>query len=280
MQNKIYPCLWFNGNANEAAEFYTSVFRNTKILSENPLVTMLQLEGQNFMLLNGGPAFTKNPSVSFMVLCDSKEEVKEYWQKLLPGSQVLMELDAYPWSEQYGWIQDSFGVSWQLYVGDNGGAKEKAVPTLMFAQNQNGRAREAVNFYTSVFPNSEIQGILDYGGTGGEIPGNVQHAQFDIGGFTLMAMDSSEPHSFSFNEGISLVVNCDTQEEIDFYWEKLINGGGYEQECGWLKDKFGVSWQIVPSGLGELMNHRDKAQRVSEAIRKMKKIDMKILENA
>lgn len=114
MNKNIYPCLWFDGNAPEAARFYCSVFNNTKITAENPLVTMLELSGQKLMLLNGGPHFTINPSISFFVVCETEEEIDITWKGLLDGGSVMMELDKYPWSTKYGWIKDKYGVSWQI----------------------------------------------------------------------------------------------------------------------------------------------------------------------
>ena len=141
MNNQIYPCLWFDGNAKEAADFYCSVFKNSKILSENPVVVYFEINGYKVMCLNGGP-------------------------------------------------------------------------------------------------------------------------------------------NFKFNEAVSLVVNCETQEEIDYYWETLTADGGKESMCGWLKDKFGFSWQIVPSIIGKLMSDPEKSKRVMQAIMGMKKLDIAMLEQA
>jgi predicted 3-demethylubiquinone-9 3-methyltransferase (glyoxalase superfamily) len=141
MKNEIFPCLWFDGQAKAAAEFYCSVFKNSKILSDSPMVVTFELNGKKFMGLNGGP-------------------------------------------------------------------------------------------------------------------------------------------HFKFNEAISFVVNCDSQDEIDYYWNKLASDGGEESMCGWLKDKFGVSWQIVPSNIGKLMSDPVKAERVGKILFTMKKLDMARLENA
>lgn len=258
------------------ADYYCNIFPDTKIISENPIVVMLSMAGQNMMLLNGGNQFKPNPSISFMGIFDNDDEVKTRWHKLIDGGQALMELGAYPWSSQYGWLNDKYGVSWQLYKGETGGAKEKYVPTLMFNNANNGKAKEAVNFYTQTFANSSIQGIMEYSGKEGEQQGNVQHAQFDIDGFTLMCMDSSAPHQFNFNEGISLVVNCKNQQEIDTYWHTLTSNGGAESQCGWLKDKYGVSWQIIPENIMQLI----RPKKAMEAMLQMKKLDIAILEQA
>lgn len=275
MQNKVYPCIWCNNNAKEMAEYYCSVFPNSKLIDENPVVVIIEIEGQKLMLLNGGDVFKSNPSISLMGVFQNPEDVEALWNKLIPEGKALMEIGEYPFSRKYGWLEDKYGVSWQLYTGDDGGALEKYVPTLMFNGNNNGRAKEAIDFYTKVFPDSKVQGILEYPEGGGDTPGNVMHAQFDIAGTTLMCMDSSYDHQFNFSEGVSLVVNCKDQEEIDKYWNALTAAGGLESQCGWLKDKYGVSWQIVPENIGELVQSKEGG----EVLMKMKKIIIADLEN-
>ncbi len=277
MQHQLYPCLWFDGKAKEAATFYTSVFDNSKILSENPIVVMYELEGILFMALNGGPMFTINPSISFFVYCKSEEEIDKKWQLLSDGGSVLMALDKYPWNDKYGWCQDKYGVNWQLMLHDAVG--QKIVPSFMFTQEQSGRAEEAINFYTSLFDNSKIELISRYEKGEGDVEGHIKHARFTLNGQVFAAMESSGPHQFTFNEGVSIVVPCDNQEEIDFYWNKLTEGGK-ESQCGWLKDKFGVSWQIVPTVLGKLMSNPEKAKRVMDVVMKSIKFNIEELENA
>jgi predicted 3-demethylubiquinone-9 3-methyltransferase (glyoxalase superfamily) len=279
MENQIYPCLWFDGNAKVAAEFYCSVFVNSKITSDNPIVVVFLSSGQKFMCLNGGSEYKPNPSISFYVICETINEIETAWNKLLDGGNVLMPLDKYDWSEKYGWVQDKFGISWQLTFGKFQDVGQKFTPTLMFTNKQAGRAEEAIRFYTSVFDNSSIGGILKYTAGENDVLGYVKHAQFKLGQQVFMAMDSSLTHDFNFNEAISLVVECDTQKEIDLYWEKL-GMEGEEGQCGWLKDKFGVSWQVVPSILGKLMNDPEKAPRVMKAFMKMKKFEIEKLVNA
>ncbi|MBD0285901.1 MAG: VOC family protein [Flavisolibacter sp.] len=279
MNNQIYPCLWFDGNAKEAAAFYCSVFSNTRITADTPLVVTFESEGQKFMCLNGGPMFQPNPSISFFDLFEKVEEVEQAWEKLSKEGRVLMPLDKYDWSEKYGWVQDRFGISWQLSYGKWSDVGQKFTPMLMFTGAQSGKAEEAIRFYTSVFNPSSVVGILKYGAQDGDTEGLVKHAQFKIRDYVMMAMDSSMAHGFEFNEGISLVVECTTQPEIDMYWDRLTEGGE-ESMCGWLKDKYGVSWQIVPSVLGSLMTDKERAPRVTKAFMKMKKFNIEELENA
>ena len=280
MRKEIYPCLWFDGKAKEVAEFYCSVFNNSKICNENDMVVIWSLNGQKFMGLNGGPMFKPNPSISFFVVCESPGEVDDYWKKLSAGGSVLMPLDKYEWSEKYGWVQDKYGINWQLGYGKLADVGQKFTPTLMFTQEKAGKAEEAIHFYTSVFNNSKIAGILKYENNEehGEA-GQVKHAQFTLNDNVFMAMDSSMAHDFTFSEGISLVVECDDQNEIDYFWNKLTEDG-QESMCGWLKDKYGLSWQIVPAVLEQLMNNPEKAPRVIDAFMKMKKFDIAALENA
>ncbi len=282
MTHTIYPCLWFNGNAKEAATFYCSVFNNTQIDADTPLVVTFESAGQKFMCLNGGPQFTFNPSISFFVLLETEDELDEAWNKLSEQGSVLMPLGSYDWSRKYGWVQDRFGVNWQLSFGKMQDVGQQFTPTLMFTGAQHGKAEKAVQFYTSVFDNSSVIGILRYGKDDEDVEGTVKHAQFTLDDTVFMAMDSSTSHDFSFNEAISFVVNCNTQEEIDYYWSKLSEEGeeGSEGQCGWLKDQFGVSWQIVPAILGELMNTPGKSERVMQAFMKMKKFDIEALQNA
>lgn len=279
MTHELYPCLWFDGKAKEAAELYLAAFQNSKITADTPLVVTFSLDGQEFMGLNGGPIFIPNPSISFYVVCETASELEQACTKLSEGGKVLMPLDAYPWSERYGWVQDKFGVSWQLALGKLEEVGQKFTPSLLFTGQQAGKAEEAIHFYTSLFDSTSIVGILRYNAQDQDVEGTVKHAQFKLGQQVFMAMDSSFPHAFGFNEGISLVIPCDTQEEIDHYWNKLTEGG-QEGQCGWLKDRYGVSWQVVPAILGQLMSDPEKAPRVSRAFMQMKKLDLQQLINA
>jgi predicted 3-demethylubiquinone-9 3-methyltransferase (glyoxalase superfamily) len=274
----INPCLWMDGNGNEAAEFYLNAFSNGEITANNGLVVTFNLFGQSFMLLNGGPMFKINPSISFFVLCENIEEIDLYWTKLSDNGKVLMALDTYPWAEKYGWCQDKFGVSWQLIIGTMGDNSQKIVPSFMFSGTQNGKAETALNYYTAIFETSQIVEIDRYKNGEGDIEGNIKYSLFKINNQYFTAMESSSMHQFSFNEAVSLVISCDTQQEIDYFWEKL-TANGTESQCGWLKDRFGVSWQVVPSILGELMSNPEKRQPIIDTFMKMKKFEIAPLLN-
>ena len=283
--------LWFDKEAKEAAEFYTSVFENAKIKGTTTLhntpsgsvdMVTIELSGQEFTLISAGPLFKFNPSVSFLVACKTKDEVDAVWEKLSEGGAALMELGEYPFSEKYGWTQDKYGLSWQvMFMGDRK-IQQTITPTLLFVRDVCGKAEEAINFYASLFNNAKVGDILRYGR--GEEPdkeGTVKHAAFTLLGQGFAAMDSARGHNFTFNEAISLMVHCDTQEEIDYYWEKLSTDPKAEQ-CGWLKDKYGLSWQIVPNAMDEMFKEKDekKIAWVTEAFLKMKKFDIGTLKRA
>jgi predicted 3-demethylubiquinone-9 3-methyltransferase (glyoxalase superfamily) len=152
---------------------------------------------------------------------------------------------------------------------------QKITPFLWFDH----QAEEAANFYVSTFPNSKVGKVTRYSEAGPAPAGSVMTVSFELDGVPFTAMNAG-PH-FKFNESISFVVHCQTQEEVDFYWEKLTAGGG-EVQCGWLKDKFGLSWQVTPTILLELMGDPDrkKAARVARAMFKMKKLDIRALQQA
>lgn len=287
---KITPFLWFDNQAEEAMNFYTSAFGNSKIVSVNRLpegapgvvgkvmTATFQLEGQEFMALNGGPQFKFTPATSFFVNCTTQQEIDALWGKLAEGGMVLMELTKYPFSEKYGWVQDKYGLSWQVNLGKS---KQKITPCLMYVGKVNGKAEEAINHYVSIFKNSSVEMIDRYKAGEGDTEGNVKHAEFSLSGGEFMALESGLQHNFTFTEAISLFVDCKTQAEVDELWEKL-SAGGEKSQCGWLKDKYGLSWQIIPTALGKLLGDKDpaKAGRVMQAMLKMQKIDIEGLERA
>jgi len=279
MKNHIYPALWFNGNAKEAAGFYCSVFSDSEIKAESEHAIMFESSDEKFLCINGGPDFIPNPSISFFVIFDDKKELDSAWKKLMEDGKVLMPLDQYDWSPGYGWLQDKYYISWQLGLENTGNVGQEFTPSLLFTGEQNGKAEEAVNHYTSIFKNSNIVGIHKYSGDGDDIKGNVAHAQFTLNGKVLMAMDSSHAHQFGFSEGISLVVECPFQENIDYMCEKL-SAVTEDEKCGWKKDIYDISWQIITDSLNEMMNNKQKAGRVAEAFMKMKKLNIRELEEA
>ena len=298
IKHTITPHLWFDKEAKEAAEFYASIFPDSKITNVTTLhdtpsgdcdVVSFALSGQPFMAISAGPLFKFNPSVSFILNFDpskdkrARENVDAVWDKLSQGGTALMPLDKYPFSERYGWVQDKYGLSWQLILSDSKGEERPFItPSLMFVGAVCGKAEEASNFHLSVFKDTKRGIIARYPkGMEPDREGTIMFTDFMLENQWFAAMDSAREHNFSFNEAISFMVSCDRQEEIDYYWEKLSAVPEAEQ-CGWLKDKYGLSWQVVPAGMDEMMRSGSKEQiaRVTEAFLKMKKFDLATLKQA
>lgn len=294
----ITPHLWFATQAREAAAFYCSVFPDSRVESITTLrdtpsgdcdVVSFVLRGQPFMAISAGPLFNFNPSVSFMVNFDpsrdpqARERLDAAWAKLIDGGQALMPLDAYPFSPHYGWVQDRYGLSWQLILTDPAGEpRPDILPSLLFTGEVCGQAEQAGAFYRSVFPDSQAGQLVRWpGGMSPEREGTVMFSDFRLDGAWFTAMDSAHEHGFRFNEAVSFMVHCRDQAEIDRFWEQLSAVPEAEQ-CGWCKDRFGLSWQITPVVLGEVMTSGDEAaiRRVTQAFLPMKKLDVAAIENA
>jgi predicted 3-demethylubiquinone-9 3-methyltransferase (glyoxalase superfamily) len=289
-EERIVPCLWFDDQAEAAAGFYSRTFPGGRVgavarypeRGDNPsgkppgsvLEVDFEIAGQRFTALNGGPIFKINPSVSFFVQCDSPDDARRLFGALSEGGQVLMPLDKYPWSALYGWTADRYGVTWQIITGRPPGSTATIVPCLMFVGPQHGRAGAAIEAYTHIFPASRVDRVEKYGA--GEGPeGTIKHGRFVLDGQPMVAMDSHAAHDFTFNEGLSLQVMCKDQAEIDRYWDALAEGGQTSM-CGWLKDRFGLSWQVVPSSIASWMSSKDTAarDRAFNAVMRMTKLDI------
>jgi predicted 3-demethylubiquinone-9 3-methyltransferase (glyoxalase superfamily) len=293
----IRPCIWYDGKAEEAAALYTGLIPGSRILdvSRYPeegqdlhgqpagqaMLVETELAGFRLSALNGGPEFKITPAISLFVQLGSEREVDALWHGLAEGGGVLMPLDRYAWSDRYGWLVDRFGLTWQIALDPDRAAPDIAL-SLLFTGAQHGNSEPALEFYTSVFPGSRVEGILRHDGSGGEVAGTVKHAQFYLGGQTFMVMESALGHGFGFSEAVSFIVSCRTQEEVDRYWSALTAGGGAEGVCGWLKDRFGVSWQVVPEAVVRLVASPDKAAagRAMRALHGMRKLDIAALEAA
>jgi predicted 3-demethylubiquinone-9 3-methyltransferase (glyoxalase superfamily) len=281
MKEKITPCLWFNGQAKEAAALYCSLLANARITEQSPFVIDIDVSGQSITLLDGGPKYSPNPSISFYYICEKSEDVDRIWKGFSKGGQVMMPLDKYPWGEKYGWITDKYGISWQLALGQLSDVGQRITPCLMFTGKQYGCAEDAITFYTSVFEGSKVEGILRYGmNESPDEEGKVKHAQIAVHDQKVMLMESAQQHDFTFSEGVSLTVHCETQNEIDYYWQKLTERGGEESMCGWLKDKFGVSWQIIPTVLNKIMSDPAKAGKAAQAFMSMRKLNIEQIVHA
>jgi predicted 3-demethylubiquinone-9 3-methyltransferase (glyoxalase superfamily) len=284
MTQKITPNLWFDGNAKEAADFYASVFPDGKAttssyypksteegladfqqgLAGKELTVDFDLGDLHFTAINAGPEFKFNQSISFMVNFDpsrdvqAREHLDELWGKLIDGGEALTPLGEYPFSKRYGWVKDRYGLTWQLILTNpEGEPRPFIIPSLMFAGKNTNHAEEAINFYTSVFQDSKVGTLARYGkDTGPAKADSLMFADFNLAGQWFAAMDSGIELPYTFNEAVSLAVTCKDQAEIDYFWEKLSTVPESEQ-CGWCKDQYGVSWQIVPENMGELMQKPD-----------------------
>lgn len=308
---KITPCLWFDKNCEEAVTFYTSLFPNSKIdsikrypsdMQVGPLTDMagkiltaiFTLDGLTFMALDGGPIFKPNPSVSFFVNFDPSKnpnavaDLDALWAKLSEGGKILMPLQEYPFSKHYGWVEDRFGISWQLILTDpSGEPRPNLIPSLLFVGDVYGKAEEALNHYITVFKGAGHEAQL---GTVARYPagmephkeGALMFGEVHLAGQWFAAMDGDGGHAFAFNEGISLTIETVDQAETDYFWNTFINDGGKASECGWLKDKYGFSWQITPKRLGEMLSDPDQAKsnKALQAMLQMQKIDIAELERA
>jgi predicted 3-demethylubiquinone-9 3-methyltransferase (glyoxalase superfamily) len=297
-RQKIVPHLWFDREAKEAADFYCRVFPGSAIeatttLRDTPVgdcdVVAFTLAGQRFMAISAGPLFRFSPAISFMLNYDpsrdarAEENLNAAWDQLSQGGKVLMPLDKYPFSERYGWLEDRYGLSWQLILTDpTGDPRPFIMPSMLFVGEVCGRAEAAGDLYLSIFANSKRGVTARYpGGMEPDREGTLMFSDFMLENQWFVAMDSAHRHEFAFNEAISFMVYCETQEEIDYFWEKLSAVPAAEQ-CGWLKDSFGVSWQVVPAVMDQMLFGQDAGRlaRVVQALLGMKKFDLAALQTA
>lgn len=286
---KIVPHLWFDKEALEAAELYLSLFEDSKlsgtvILPDTPsgdaMIVDFNLAGVNFNALSGGPFFRFNPSVSLMVACRDQEEVTRLYTALKKGGQELMPLDSYPFSPWYAWIEDRYGLSWQLMLVEDPESVPRIRPVLLFAGDALGKAEDFIETCLSVFPHAKKGEVSYYQpGEPHHEKARINYGEITIEGFPLVVMDHGEGGDFTFNEAFSFIVNCTDQAEMDYYWEKLSYVPEAEQ-CGWLKDQHGISWQIVPSDMNSILfeGTDEEVRRITEAFLEMKKIELKELE--
>ncbi len=289
---KITPNLWFAGDAAEGAELYASTFPNARVVSTSyypdeglpdfqrefagkPLTVSVEIDGFRIQLINAGASYRPNPSLSFMMNFDpssdpdARERIDDVWTKLADGGRVLMPLGEYPFSVRYGWVEDRFGVNWQLILTDpTGEPRPFVMPAFLFSGDAQDRAREAVDYYTSVLPDSRLGSLVEYPQQSGPAAaGAVMFADFTLAGQWFVAMDSAAEMSEGFTPGYSLSVECADQDEIDRLWDALSSVPEAEQ-CGWCVDRFGVSWQVVPERMDELM----EAPGAFQAMLEMKKL--------
>lgn len=294
-RDNFAPCVWLDDQAQAAAGAYAKIFPGGRVLLEshypesfdNPggkprgsvLTVEVELAGQRFSLLNGGPMFKANQTLSFMVQVATAAEVDALHEGLVDGGQELMPLDKYPWSDRYAWVKDRYGVTWQLIQRVVGKGEPTIVPVFMFAGKVHGRAVEALRTWARVF-GGKVGDLAYYGANEGK-EGTIKHGRITIGEHQLAAMDSHIDHGVTFDEGLSLQVFVADQPELDRLWNELADGGE-KGPCGWLKDKFGVSWQVVPRQMMKWMSSKDTVanDRAFKAMLQMGKLDIAKLEAA
>jgi len=293
----ITPHLWFDTQAVEAAEFYAAVFPSSSVTSVTRLrdtpsgdcdVVAFNVWGQDFLAISAGPLFSINPSISFIVNFDPSREaraaelVDEVWGRLIDGGTALMPLGEYPFSPRFGWVQDRFGVSWQLMLTNPDGAPRPAIiPALTFVGDVCGKAEEATDFYLDVFGGERGQLVRYPAGAAPDAEGTVMFTDYRLGDTWLTAMDSAHEHAFRFNEAVSLMVNCADQAELDRYSAALSAVPEVEQ-CGWVKDRFGVSWQVTPADMRDWFatGTQEQIDRLNRAQLQMKRYDLAALRAA
>lgn len=287
----ITPHLWFDTQAVEAARLYCDTFGDAEIIALSEIrntpsgdcdIVRFRIFDQPFQSISAGDMFPFTPAVSFTVRCSSVDEVDRYWTSLSEDGTTLMPLDAYPFSERYGWVADRTGLSWQIMLDQPGAARQRIVPSLMFVGDVCGQAEDAAQHYTGIFDDATVEHVTRY--TASAAPdreGSVMYGMFTLGGRLFSMMDSAHAHDFAFKGAVSFMVSCANQGEIDRYWQAL-SAVPEAERCGWLQDRFGVSWQIVPAAMGEMMQHgtREQVDRVTQAFLPMTKFDIATLERA
>lgn len=279
MIHPTHLCLWHENDARAAADFYCSLFPNSRINADNGMVVIFELDGHRFMGLNGRKQIPVTPAISVFVWCDTEAELQKLYDNFLDGGAAMMELGEYPWAEKYAWVKDRYGLTWQLMLRTPGEDEPRIAPCLLFVGDRMGQAGKAAAKYTQTIPQSAIERMELYGPGSPAPEGTVMFSIVKLGDTPLVLMDGAGPHAFSFTDAVSLVAACDTQDEIDQLWESLTRGGE-EGRCGWLKDSFGVSWQVVPARLSQMVSDPERAPRVMQAFLQMKKFDIAALENA
>ena len=279
MDQVITPAIWCDGTADEAAQFYADVFRDASIAEQAPgLAATVSIHGFKLSLINGGNQYAPNPSISCILNFDpllfgGEEQARAYLDELyerLSTGGVLMELGEYPFSPRYAWVRDRFGMTWQLMLTDpDGDPRPFVIPSFMFGSTNHAHAEEATDAWIALFDNAHRGALYRYKEGGPLDAGAVMFTDFTLRGTWMAATDSGAFHDFTFTPGVSIIVSCRDQEEIDRYWAGL-SAVPEAERCGWCVDRWGVSWQIVPHNIAELMT--DAATR--DKILHMGKIDL------
>ena len=275
MDQLITPAIRCNGNADEAARFYANGFREGSVVEQVPgLAATVSIHGFRLSLINGGDQDAPNPSISCILNFDpllfggedqARAYLDELYERLSTGG-VLMELGEYPFSPRYAWV----GMTWQLMLTDPAGEPRPFIlPSFMFGGTNHANAEEATEAWIALFDDARRGALRRYEEGGPMEAGTVMFTDFTLRGTWMAAMDSGAFHDFTFTPGVSMIVSCQDQEEIDRYWTGL-SAVPEAEHCGWCIDRWGVSWQVVPHNIAELM--ADATTR--EKLLHMGKIDL------
>lgn len=280
----IIPHLWYNTEAKEAVAFYVDLFGGkidwTYTITDTPSgdsdLIQFQLGDMTLAAISAGPYFKLNESMSLMVNVADKDEVTRLYQALSEGGHILMPLGEYPFSPYYVWLEDRFGLSWQLSYAPDLDKPYQFDICLLFSQDQVGLAQPMLNYYKDKLPQASVGQLSYYGeGEAAVEAAKLNYAELLVAGQKLIVMDHGYGGEASFNEAFSLMVYVDSQDELNFYYD-LLSAVPEAEMCGWVKDQFGISWQIVPRILMEAYDTASPEQikAVNAAVMTMKRLDI------
>ncbi|HEM5985543.1 TPA: VOC family protein [Streptococcus suis] len=279
----IIPHLWYDKEAKEAVAFYVELFGGkidwTYTITDTPSgdsdLIQFQLGDMTLAAISAGPYFKLNESMSLMVNVASKDEVTRLYQALSEGGRILMPLGEYPFSPYYVWLEDRFGLSWQLSYAPDLDKPYQFDICLLFSQEQVGLAQPMLDYYKDKFPQASVGQISYYGeGEAAVEAAKLNYAELFIGDQKIIVMDHGYGGEASFNEAFSLMVYVDSQDELNFYYD-LLSAVPEAEMCGWVKDQFGISWQIIPRILMEAYDTAspETIKAVNDAVLQMRRLD-------
>ncbi|HFU4450294.1 TPA: VOC family protein [Streptococcus suis] len=285
----IIPHLWYDKDAKEAVAFYVDLFGGkvdwTYTITDTPSgdsdLIQFQLGDMTLAAISAGPYFKLNESMSLMVNVASKDEVTRLYQALSEGGRILMPLGEYPFSPYYVWLEDRFGLSWQLSYAPDLDKPYRFDICLLFSQEQVGLAQPMLDYYKDKLPQASVGQLSFYGeGEAAVEAAKLNYAELLVAGQKMIVMDHGYGGEASFNEAFSLMVYVDSQDELNFYYD-LLSAVPEAEMCGWVKDQFGISWQIVPRMLMEAYDTAspEKVKAVNAAVMTMKRLDIATIQD-
>ncbi|HEL2056651.1 TPA: VOC family protein [Streptococcus suis] len=285
----IIPHLWYDTEAKEAVAFYVELFGGkidwTYTITDTPSgdsdLIQFQLGDMTLAAISAGPYFKLNESMSLMVNVANKDEVTCLYQTLSEGGRVLMPLGEYPFSPYYVWLEDRFGLSWQLSYAPDLDKPYQFDICLLFSQEQVGLAQPMLDYYKDKLPQASVGQLSYYGeGEAAVEAAKLNYAELLVAGQKMIVMDHGYGGEASFNEAFSLMVYVDSQDELNFYYD-LLSAVPEAEMCGWVKDQFGISWQIVPRILMEAYDTAspETVKAVNAVVMTMKRLDIATIQD-